>query len=364
MRDWTGLCDFRTREDIQQQLRVKGPARWTAPKCTNTSAINHIKREIELCSSLPLGSLDDLTMTSHIAKDTTITTSSSCTIMDGDAGGDELNHLNNSNNEEEQQHIINNREKNHWLFRRGRFQQCNKKKVVMGAVAIGLLSLFLVVVSMATKEAIDNRKRIADSYFPNEAHPSAVERWLYYNGAYFKYGLYLQQRWPNPDPTMLILYGGGWSAADFAYLNDFEDDTVDYTNPNNLSFMDLYGSGGGWAVGSGTPDDGSSCTLEYSVPSGFRQRQGGTISFNGVEYTNLKKTGSVFLVSFDFESNESKVTQLSGIDVSSLVIDQETMSIASVTAFCNAHAEILDFFDSTRKEARIKYNNNRDDGDA
>jgi hypothetical protein len=250
-------------------------------------------------------------------------------IMDGDVGGEY--HLNNSINEEQQQqqeqeHMINSRA-NHWLFRRRCFQ-CNKKKVVIGVV-IGL-SLLIVVASMA-KEATYNAR------FANyeQQCPSEVERWVYYNGAFFKYGLYLQQ-WPNPDPTMLIFYGGGYSFADH---DDLDDDF--YANPNNFSNGKGCG-GGGWATTYGYAD-GSSFTLEYSVPQD--SQRGGTLSFGGVEYTNLKNNGSVFLFTLD-ENNERKVTQLSGLDVSSLVIDEETMSIASVTAFCYANQEILDFFDS------------------
>ena len=58
---------------------------------------------------------------------------------------------------------------------------------------------------------------------------------------------------------------------------------------------------------------------------------------------DLKNNGSVFLV----ESLEDNVlTQVNGLDLSHLVIDSETLSIASVTEFCMANQQILDFFDS------------------
>ena len=70
---------------------------------------------------------------------------------------------------------------------------------------------------------------------------------------------------------------------------------------------------------------------------------------------DLINNGSVFLVTLNKQdSGNSQVTQLSLEDVSSLVIDYKTLSVASVTAFFYANQEILDFFDTSLSN----YNNN------
>ena len=190
------------------------------------------------------------------------------------------------------------------------------------AVAVGLL---LATALTATIIASNNRKFARNQ----QVCPNEVERWVYYNGAYFSYYLYLQQ-WPNPDPKILILKGGG-------YMDENGDD------PNEFS----YGQGcsmGGWSVEYGYAD-GSSFSYGYSVPEDARN--GGTFSMGGVEY-DLKNNGSVFLLD---SKRGNEVTQLNGLDLSSLVIDKETMSIASVTEFCYSNQEILDFFDNSRANA-------------
>jgi hypothetical protein len=252
-------------------------------------------------------------------------------MMDG--GGEY--HLNNDETEKQQPNansISSSRESLLSSF------HINKKNVVR-AVAVLLI---LVVTSMA---AVANR-RISNSRA--RQCPSFVDRWVYYNGAYFSYSFYLQQ-YPNPDPKILILHGGVYVVPD-----DVTDDVL--MDPNNFSHGEGCG-GGGWSVTYGNAD-GSSFTLEYSLPTNddTLRQQGGTFSIGGVEY-DLQNNGSVFLI----YNNEAGVTQLSGLDVSSLVIDKKTMSVSSVTAFCNANQDILDFFDTAL--ANYNNNNNNADGD-
>ena len=97
--------------------------------------------------------------------------------------------------------------------------------------------------------------------------------------------------------------------------------------------------GGGWTH-SYVLADGRTLSYQYVVPE--EEKNGGTFYINGVEY-DLKNNGSVFLVQ---SLKDNKLTQVNGLDLSHLVIDSETMSIASVTAFCMANQQILDFFDS------------------
>ena len=87
-------------------------------------------------------------------------------------------------------------------------------------------------------------------------------------------------------------------------------------------------------------EDGRTLSYQYVVPE--EQKNGGTFYINGVEY-DLKNNGSVFLVQ---SLKDNKLTQVNGLDLSHLVIDSETLSIASVTEFCMANQQILDFFDS------------------
>jgi hypothetical protein len=241
-----------------------------------------------------------------------------------DGGGDY--HLNNETDKQQNANNISssNRES---LLRR--CFHINKKHVVR-TVAILLV---LLVTSMAV---VANRRR---SNSHARQCPSFVDRWVYYNGAYFSYSLYLQQ-WPNPDPKILILHGGVYVVPD-----DVMDDVL--SDPNNFSHGEGCG-GGGWSVTYGNAD-GSSFTLEYALPANDETlgQQGGTFSIGGVEY-DLQNNGSVFLM-----NNNEAVTQLN-LDVSSLVIDKQTMSVSSVTEFCYANQDILDFFDT----ALANYNNN------
>ena len=103
--------------------------------------------------------------------------------------------------------------------------------------------------------------------------------------------------------------------------------------------MDTGCTGGGWSESYGYAD-GSTGSYEYVVPE--EQKNGGSFYINGVEY-DLKNNGSVFLVE---SLEDNKLTQVNGLDLSHLVIDSETLSVASVTEFCMANQQILDFFDS------------------
>lgn len=252
-----------------------------------------------------------------------------CTLdNDGTTGGGEY-HLNNSN-EDAEPHISSSNSStvaNH----------CCKNKVLAVIAAVMLF------VAVTTVVIVKNNQRLARHA---QKCPNNVDRWVKYNGAWFRYSLYLHQ-WPNPDPKILILNG------DVNYYGENK-------NPNTFA----YGQGcnaGSWSVTYGNNADGSDFSLEYSVPSDDAdqsrlRQQGGTFTIGGVEY-DLKNNGSVFLMDFEENNNNNnQVTQqLSGLDLSSLVIDKETMSVASVTAFCYANQEILDFLDSTSAVTTIYY---------
>jgi hypothetical protein len=234
---------------------------------------------------------------------------------DADGAGDY--HLNKDNNNEAPQPPPGILQNQGPLFRRG--WHCTNKKLVLTAIAV-LVVLVTAIVAVAKKR---HQKFLEWNY---QQCPSEVERWVYYNGAYFYYGLHLHQF--NPDPTLLIFHGG-------YYVDENKQG-----DPNNLFFMNGCGQGG-WKVES-TDADGSSFVYEYVVPEDEyeRRQQGGAFYMGGVQYDLF--SGSVFL------KQGNVVTQLTGLDVSSLVIDEETKSVASVTEFCYANQEILDYFDSIR----------------
>jgi hypothetical protein len=311
---------------------------------------------------------------------------------DGDDNNNTNNSTCNSNNEEKQpQHITNNnREKNRWLFRRcfhcnsSSSSSSNKRLVDAVSVAVGLIlliSAFRVVVVLDHPRLADNNNNIHEWWCPRDH----VERWVYYQDAYFKYSLYVGTS--NPLPILILHNGMGVyyyysvKADDDAIDNDDSVQRYSFFNPND--FRNRHGctsdvDGGDWSVVYGNLDaDGGGGTSpsfayeSFSIPyknddeySSYGQQQttGGTLFMGGVVY-DLKNNGSVFLVAFDEQNAGSyTVTQLSGLDVSSLMIDQQkTWSVKSVTKFCYANQEILDFFDSALANSN---NNNNGDDDA
>ena len=199
----------------------------------------------------------------------------------------------------------------HWLL--PIFYYCKTNRCL---VASAVSAIFLLVAVTAILTGNPN--------YPHQQQcPSDVGRFVNYNGFYFGYSLYLHQ-WPNPDPKILI-FGRNGRAEEEGNLNE--------------ETMSKGCGGGGWTH-SFVLADGRTLSYQYVVPE--EQKNGGTFYINGVEY-DLKNNGSVFLV----ESLEDNVlTQVNGLDLSHLVIDSETLSIASVTEFCMANQQILDFFDS------------------
>ena len=181
-----------------------------------------------------------------------------------------------------------------------------KRNFLLASVHVAAVVLLLVAMTIAIA---GNRGNPYQQQCPDD-----VNRWVYYNGFYFHYYLFLQE-WPNPDPKILILEGNGWSE--------------EKGNGNEYSSGEGCG-GGGWTM---TP-------YQYVVPDDTTN--GGAFYINGVEY-DLKNDGSVFLIE---SLQDNKLTQVNGLDLASLVIDSETMSIASVTAFCMANQQILEFYDS------------------